>query len=201
MTRGERPGGITPEHIRAIWHIASIPGHPNQQAHQDEALRLANLDHHQAVEYIMGHHPVEISASAASVGDRRQFLRDMRELIAGYLDAPDTLPKGYKVPTLEDCQRLAQDLENSEAARCLAWLLGQWPTRPNHIPSPTMIGDATDEPGAMWVFLMGDHISVHTRLEKHPHAEKQVFQFQHQAHPSQLVGTARWLLAQAGAQA
>lgn len=191
---------ITPEHIRAIWLATCIPDHPQQDTHQAEALRLANTDPAAAVEFIVDQHPASIPASSMWLPDRTEFLRDMRDHITGWLANPDTLPTLLNVPTLEDCHRLAQDVEHSEAARCLAWLLGTWPGG-RHVPGPTMMGDPSDEPGAVWVYLMPGEVSLHRRTEEWPHAVKEIVRFQHPVSDGQLVGTARWLLAQAGAQA
>ena len=182
---------ITEENIEAIWQLAVIPPYPGDEDVKAKALSLANTNIPAAVEHIYAQHPVVISSTAAAVKDRNAFLEELREFINYSLHNPDTLPKLVPIPTIEDCKRLADT--STEAGRAIAWLLGEWPKHDR--PAPAMLGKSTEE-GDRWAFLVGDSVSIHERVEKHPYATRQVFPLDGVT-GGQLVESARWLLAKA----
>lgn len=188
---------ITPEHIAALWRRHGCFAQDTQKI-LNQAVRLANTDPRAAAELIAVHDPrvithenIPVCAGTSSSKSREDTVRELEEALAD----PDAIPLLYPEPTLEDCVRLSQNLE-SEAGRCLAWLLNQWP-RERRIKQPPALGDRDcDNDGSTALHIGTSGADLVRTISVHPWAEKESVKVSGVT-DEQMVAAGRWFLGQA----
>lgn len=184
----EAPQRITEDHVQSIWELAPFPIHGDYDREQMAKFhKLANQNIEAAIDYVMGIYP-----------DNGHYVNEMQkvERLRGWLNNPETLPQRHKVPTLDDCIRLA-DTE-TEQGRALAWLLGIWPKGHPHEPVVGKFGDVgNDEQGATSFSFNQHGVDIYTTVEGFPGTKKVRHNFTSPATSEQMIGYGRWLLSKA----
>ena len=182
------PQRITEDHVQSIWELAPFPIHSGFDLEQmAEFHKLANQDAEAAIDYAMNVYP-----------DSGHYVNQTQkaERLRGWLNNPETLPQRHKVPTLDDCIRLA-DTE-TEQGRALAWLLGIWPKGHPHEPTCGNFGDAgNEEPGATSFSFDVHGVEIYTCIQESPGTEKIRHNFTSPATREQMISQGRWLLSEA----
>ena len=184
------PQRITEDHVQSIWELAPFPVHSDfDQEQMAKFHKLANQDVEAAIDYVMNAYP-----DSGHYVDQTQKIERLR----GWLNNPETLPQRYKVPTLDDCIRLA-DTE-TEQGRALAWLLGICPKGHPHEPVVGRFGDVGNEyPGATSFSFDRHGVDLYTCIQELPGTKKVRHNFTSPATREQMINQGRWLLSQAAA--
>ena len=182
------PQRITGDHVQSIWELAPFPVHSDFDREQmAEFHKLANQDVEAAIDYVMNVY----QDSGHYVGQTQKV-----ERLRGWLNNPETLPERHKVPTLDDCVRLAGT--ETEQGRALAWLLGIWPKGDPHEPTCGKFGDAgNEEPGATSFSFDRHGVDLYTCIQEFPGTEKVRHNFTSPATSEQMISQGRWLLSKA----
>lgn len=185
---------ITLEHIAALWRRNGCFAKDPQKI-IDEAAQLANTDPHAAAELIADHDPRVIThenipqcAGTSSSKSREDTVRSLVES----LDDPTSIPRLYQEPTLEDCVRLSQDLD-SEAGRCLAWLLNQWPHERRVSQAPALGSRDSDVAGSTCLHIGAGVVDRVSTISVWPWAEKESVHVEGVT-PEQMIAAGRWFL-------
>lgn len=189
-------GNITPGHIAALWRRHSCFAQDAQKI-IEEAAQLANTDQHAAAELIADHDPRVIThenipqcSGTSSSKSREDTVRALEEALAD----PDSIPLLHPEPTLEDCVRLSQNLD-SEAGRCLAWLLNQWP-RERRIKQPPPLGDRTfDVDESASLHIGASSVDLVRTISVRPWADKESVHVEGVT-PEQMIAAGRWFLGE-----
>lgn len=184
----DAPQHITGDHVQSIWELAPFPVHSDFDREQMAKFhKLANQDAEAAIDYVMNVYP-----------DSGHYVNETQkvERLRGWLNNPETLPQRYKVPTLDDCIRLA-DTE-TEQGRALAWLLGIWPKGHPHEPAVGRFGDVgNDNPGATSFSFDRHGVDLYTAMKGFPGTKKVRHNFTSPATSEQMISQGRWLLSRA----
>ena len=190
-------GNITPGHIAALWRRHSCFAQDAQKI-IEEAAQLANTDQHAAAELIADHDPrvmthENLPQLQGTSGSRSRD--DTVALLEEALADPDLIPKLYAEPSLADCVRIAKNLD-SEAGRCLAWLLNQWPYQCT-VSQPPVLGDRDfDNDGSTALHIGTSGTDLVRTISVHPWAEKESVKVSGVT-DEQMVAAGRWFLGQA----
>ena len=195
----DQPDTITVGHIAALWRRHGCFAQDVQKI-IDEAAQLANTDPHAAAELIADHDPRVITnenipqcAGPSSSKSREDTVRSLVEA----LDDPASIPRLCPEPTLEDCVRLSQDLE-SEAGRCLAWLLNQWPHERRVSQAPALGARDSDVAGSTCLHIGVGVVDRVSTISVWPWAEKESVSVWGVT-LEQLLAAGRWFLGKASA--
>ena len=187
-------GNITPEHISALWRRHGCFAQDAQKIIY-EAAQLANTDQHAAAELIADHDPRVLThenipqcAGTSSSKSREDTVRALEEALAD----PAAIPLLHQEPTLEDCVRLSQNLDN-EAGRCLAWLLNQWPHERRVPQAPALGARDSDVAGSASLHIGASSVDLVRTISVHPWAEKESVQVEGVT-PEQMIAAGRWFL-------
>ena len=182
------PQRITEDNVQSIWELAPFPIHSDFDREQmAEFYKLANQDVEAAIDHVK---------SVYVYSGRYHGQSQVVERLRGWLNNPETLPQRYKVPTLDDCIRLA-DTE-TEQGRALAWLLGIWPKGHPHEPTCGKFGDVgNEEPGATSFSFDRHGVDIYTAIKGFPGAKKVRHNFTSPATSEQMISQGRWLLSEA----
>lgn len=193
----DQPDTITVGHIAALWHRHGCFAKDPQKI-IDEAAQLANTDPHAAAELIADHDPRVIThenipqcAGTSSSKSREDTVRSLVEA----LEDPASIPQLCPEPTLEDCVRLSQDLE-SEAGRCLAWLLNQWPHERRVSQAPALGARDSDVAGSTCLHIGAVVVDRVSTISVWPWAEKESVHVEGVT-PDQMIAAGRWFLGRA----
>lgn len=184
----DTPARVTEDQVQTIWELIPLPDHTDMDRQcKAEFLRLTNeqgVD--AAVDYLWNIYMRDIGEHPAGTADR----------IREWLNHPEALPPRHPVPTLEDCERLADT--DTEAGRALAWLLGTWPTGHPHEATPAGFGDVgSAEPGATSFSFDRHGVNLYKVTDTWPYTENMRHNFTAPVSREQMVQQARWLLREA----
>ena len=195
----DQPGTITVGHISALWRRHGCFAQDAQKI-IDEAAQLANTDPHAVAELIADHDPRVIThenipqcAGTSSSKSREETVLSLVEALAD----PATIPLLRPGPTLEDCVRLSQDLD-SEAGRCLAWLLNQWPHERRVSQAPALGARDSDAVGSACLHIGAGVVDRVSTIAVWPWAEKESVSVGGVT-SEQLLEAGRWFLGRASA--
>lgn len=187
---------ITTRHVEALWRrhgcFAADAGKTIR-----EATRLANTDPRAAAEIIADHDPRVIThenipqcAGTSSSKSREGTVRSLVEA----LDDPTSIPLLFPEPTLEDCVRLSKNLD-SEAGRCLAWLLNQWPHERRVSQAPALGVRDSDAAGSTCLHIGAGTVDRVRTISVWPWAEKESVHVEGVT-PDQMIAAGRWFLGE-----
>ena len=185
------PQRITEDNVQSIWELAPFPAHSDFDREQmAEFHKLANQDIEEAIWHVKN---VYLDSG------RGYNQTEIVERLRCWLNNPETLPQRYKVPTLDDCVRLA-DTE-TEQGRALAWLLGIWPKGHPHEPTCGKFGDVgNDNPGAVSFSFDRHGVDLYTCIQESPGTEKIRHNFTSPVTREQMISQGRWLLSEAASE-
>ena len=184
----DTPQRITEGHVQSIWELAPFPIYSDFDREQMEKFQnLANQDIEAAIKHVK---------NVYLYSGRHHGQAQVVERLRRWLNNPETLPQRYKVPTLDDCVRLA-DTE-TEQGRALAWLLGIWPKGHPHEPTCGKFGDVgNDNPGAVSFSFDRHGVDLYTCIQELPGTENIRHNFTSPVTREQMISQGRWLLSEA----
>lgn len=191
---------ITTQHVESLWRRHGCFASDTGKAIR-EATRLANTDPRKAAEYLADNDPRVMTHGNLPQLRGTSGSRSREDTVALFEEAladPDSIPKLYPEPSLTDCVRIAKNLD-SEAGRCLAWLLNQWPSQ-RTVPQPPALGDRDfDNDGSTALHIGTSGADLVRTISVHPWAEKESVKVSGVT-DEQMVATGRWFLGQAREQ-